>query len=235
MNLLDIKYKRHFEILPHQGLSMFIEDIKTYSSKIKSGEISAVSDLLMATEKMLVVQSDDNINFSQVAEIIDYFGNIVKCVHDKLQESVKKLEDRVKHLENLEEVILVGQIASKVEKVFVGEIVNGTNVSDSRYLTIDQLESALSDLGRYSRQSKIIFESEKEVLKANENWDTLESTFRLNSDLYGAIKSLKSHRNIMAHPGMSVREARDRLANCSDRDIANRLLDILKNASVKNI
>ena len=155
--------------------------------------------------------------------------------YDKLQESVKKLEDRVKHLENLEEVLLVGQIASKVEKVFVGEIVNGTNVIDSRYLTIDQLESALSDLGRSSRQSKDIFKSQEEVSKAKENWDRLETTFRLNYELYGAIKSLKSNRNIMAHPGMSVRQARERLANCSDRDIVYRLLDILEKASVKNI
>ena len=221
-----------FQIPPHQRLPNFTEDIKTYSSKIKSGEYSAVPDLIVVVDKVvLVVQSDDEINLTQVAEIIDCLGNVVKCLleeHDKLQDSVKKLEDRVKHLENLEEVLLVGQIASKVEKLIVGKIVNGTNVTDSRYLTIDQLDFALAHRGWNSRQSKSIFESEKEVLKANENWDTLESTFRLNSDLYGAIKSLKSHRNIMAHPDMSVREARDRLANCSDRDIANRLLDILE-------
>ena len=227
------------EISPHQGLSTFTKDIKTYCSKIKSGEVSAVSDLVVVTEKIvLVVQSDAEINLTQVAEIIDCLGNVVKCLleeHDKLQDSVKKLEDRVKHLENLEEALLVGQIASRVEKVFVGEIVNGTNVIDSRYLTIDQLESALSDLGRNSRQSKDIFKSQEEVSKAKENWDRLETTFRLNSNLYGAIKSLKLHRNIKAHPGMSVRQARERLVNCSDRDIVYRLLDILEKASVKNI
>ena len=193
----------------------------------------------MVTEKIvLVVQSDDNINSTQVAEIIDCFGNFVKCLleeHDKLQESVKELDDRVKHLQNLEEFLLVGQIASKVEKVFVGEIVNGTNVSDARYLTIDQLDSALSDLHRKSRRSKSIFKSQEEVSKANENWDRLESTFQLDPDLYGAIRSLKTHRNTNALPGMSVRQARERLANCSDRDIAYRFLDILEKASVKNI
>ena len=231
-----------FEIPPHQGLSTFTEEIKTYSSKIKSGEVSAVSDLVVVTEKIvLVVQSDAEINLTQVAEIIDCLGNVVKCLleeHDKLQESVKKLKDRVKHLENLEEVLLVGQIASKVEKVFVREIVNGTNVTDSRYLTIDQLESALSDLGRNSRQSKDIFKSQEEVSKAKANWDRLETTFQLDYELYGAIKSLKSYRNTKAHPGMSVRQARERLANpsvCSDRDIAYRLLNILEKASVENI
>ena len=191
------------------------------------------------TEKIvLVVQSDDNINLTQVAEIIDCFGNIVKCLleeHDKLQECVKTLEDRVKHLQNLEEALLVGQIASKVETVLVQKILDGTNVSDSRYLTIHQLENALSDCGRKSRQSKSIFKSQEDISKGNENWDRLETTFRLDSDLYGAIKSLRSHKNIMAHPGMSVRQARERLANCIDRDIAYRLLDILEKASVKNI
>ena len=227
------------EISPQQGLSTFTKDIKTYCSKIKSGEVSAVSELVVVTEKIvLVVQSDAEINLTQVAEIIDCLGNVVKCLleeHDKLQDSVKKLQDRVKHLENLEEILLVGQIASKVEKLFVGEIVNGTNVSDSRYLTIDQLDFALSDLGRNSRQSKDIFKSQEEVFKAKENWDRLETTFQLNPNLYGAIKSLKSHRNIKAHPGMSVRQARERLVNCSDRDIVYRLLDILEKASVKNI
>ena len=117
------------EIPPHEGLSTFTKDIKTYCSKIKSGEYSAVSELVVVTEKtVLVVQSDVEINLTQIAEIIDCLGNVLKCLleeHDKLQESVKKLEDRVKHLQNLEEVLLVGQIASKVENV---EIVNGTNV-----------------------------------------------------------------------------------------------------------
>ena len=228
------------EIPPHQGLSTFTKDIKIYSSKIKSGEVSAVSDLVGVTEKIvLVVQSDAEINLTQIAEIIDCLGNVVKCLleeHDKLQESVKKLEDRVKHLQNLEEVLLVGQIASKVEKIFVGEIVNGTNVSDSSYLTIDQLDSALSEWN--SRLSKNIFKSQEEVSKAKENWDRLETTFQLDPNLYGAIKSLKSHRNAIAHPGMSVTQVRERLANrsvCSDRDIAYRLLDILDRASVKYI
>ena len=229
--------------IPHeQGLASFTEDIKTCSSKIKSGEYSAVSDLVVVTEKIvLVVQSDADINLTQVAKIVDCLGNVVKCLleeRDKLQDSVKKLEYRVKQLENLEEVLLVGQIASKVEKVFVGEIVNGTNVTKSHYLTIDQLDSALSDCVNNSRLSKNIFKSQEEVSKAKENWDRLETTFQLDFELYGAIKSLKSHRNIMAHPGMSVRQARERLANrsvCSDHDIAYRLLDILEKASVKNI
>ena len=109
------------------------------------------------------------------------------------------------------------------------------NVTDSRFLTTDQLESALSDFGRNSRQSKDIFKSQEEVSKAKENWDRLETTFQLEPNLYGAIKSLKSHRNYKAHPGMSVRQAHEHLANCSDRDIVYRLLDILEKASVKNI
>ena len=242
-----------FEIPRNQGLPSFTKDIKNYFAKIKSGEVSAVSDLVGITEKIvLVVQSDADINLTQVAEIIDCLGNVVKCLleehdklqeshdklqesHDKLQESVKKLDDRVKHLEKLEEALLVGQIASKVEKVFVGEIVNGTNVTKSRYLTIDQLESALSDCDWDPRQSKSIFKSQEEVLKAKENWSRLQTTFELDYELYGAIKLLKSHRNTNAHPEISVRQARELLANCSDRDIAYRFLDILEKASVKNI
>ena len=179
---------------------------------------------------LLVVQSDAEINLTQVAEIIDCFGNIVKW----LLEAQYRLEDRVKHLEKLEEAILVGQIASKVENVLVQKILHGTNVRDSRYLTIDQLENALSDCG----QSKNIFKSKEDVSKGNENWDTLETTFHLDSDLYRAIQSLKSQRNITVHPAMSVRKAREHLTNKSignDRDIVYRLLDILEKASVNYI
>ena len=235
-----------FEIPPHQGLSTFRKDIQTYCSKIKSGEISAVSDLDGVAEKIVVVvQSDENIDLTEVAEIIEYLRNVVKWLleqhdelqgrHDKLQESVKKLEDREKHLVNLEEALLVGQIALKVEKVFVGEIVNGINVTKSRYITIDQLKSALSDSGWDPCQSKDIFKSQEDVLKAKENWSRLQTTFQLDYELYGAITFLKSNRNPIAHPGVSVRQARERLVNCQDRDIVYRLLDILEKASVKNI
>ena len=229
--------------IPHnEGLSTFAEDIKTCSSKIEIGEVSDVSEFVGVIDKViLVVQSDDDINFNDVAVVIECLGNVLKYLltqNDSLQESVKQLEDRVKHLEKLEEALLVGQIASKVEKVLVQKILDGTNVSDFRYLTIDQLENALSDCGRKSRQSKNIFKSKEDVSKGNENWDTLETTFQLDSDLYGAIQSLKSNRNIMAHPGMSVKEARERLTNKligNDRDIVYRLLDILEKASVNYI
>ena len=234
------------EIPPHQGLSTFRKDIQTYCSKIKNGEISAVSDLDGVAEKIVVVvQSDENIDLTEVAEIIEYLRNVLKWLlekhnklqesHDKLQESVKKLEEKEKQLENLEEALLVGQIASKVEKVFVGEIVNGTNVTKLRYLTIDQLKSALSDSGWDPCQSKSIFESQEEVLKAKENWSKLQTNFQLDYEFYGAITILKSNRNIIAHPYMSVTQARKRLANCRDHDIVYRFLDILEKASVETI
>ena len=234
------------EIPPQQGLLTFKENIKTYCSKIESGEISAVPELIQVIKEIhLALQSDAEIDLTELRVITDCLVNLVRCLleqhgelqesHDELQVSIQDLDDRVKKLENLEEILLIGQIASKVEKVFVEEIVNGTNVSDSYFLTIDQLDYALSDLGRNSRLYKNIFESEEEVSTANDNWDRLESTFWLDTNLYCAIKSLKLDRNNMAHPGMSVREARGRLANCSKRDTVYRLLDILDRAFVENI
>ena len=54
--------------------------------------------------------------------------------------------------------------------------------SNSSYLTIDQLDSALSHWN--SRQSKNIFKSQEEVSKAKENWDRLETTFQLDYKLW---------------------------------------------------
>ena len=237
-----------FEIPSRQWSPTFIEDIKTYSSKIISGEISAVPDLIQVIKNILsVLQSDAEIDLTQLRVITVCLGNLVMCLlkqhdklhkqesHDELQVSVQELDERVKELENLEESLLVGQIASKVEKVFIGEIVNGTNVTKTRYLTIGQLESALSDRGWDPLQSESIFKSQEEVLKAKENWRRLQTTFQPDYKLYCAIKSLKWHRNNKAHPGMSVTQARERLANCSDRDMVYRLLDILDRASVQNI
>ena len=227
-------------------LPTFIEDIKTYFSKIISGKVSAVSDLLVVTENIVsVMQSDADINLNQVAEIIDCLGNVVRCLleqHDELQEShaelqvsIQDLDDKPKELEDLEETLLIGQIALKVEKVFVEEIMNGTNVTDLRYLTIYQLHSALSNLGRGLHQSKDILMSQEEVYKAKANWKTLDSTFELNSNFYHAITTLKSYRNSKAHPDMSVIQARERLSNCRYRNIVSKLLDILEKASIKNI
>ena len=259
---------------PHQGLSTFTEDIKIYSSKLESGEYSAASKLVgVIDEVVLVVRNDDNINLTQVSEIIDCLRNVVKYLveerdklqeshdklqeshdklqeshdklqesHDKLQESrdklqkrVKELEDRLKHLENLEEILLVGQVASKVEKVFIGEVVKGTNITKTRYLSIGQLVKALSDRAWDPLKSKSIFKSQEDVLKAKENLDGLETTFQPDYELYCAIKELKVRRNPIAHPGMTVTQARERLVNCHDRDIVYRLLDILDRAKVQNI
>ena len=238
---------------PHQGLSTFTEDIKIYSSKLESGEYSAASKLVgVIDEVVLVVRNDDNINLTQVSEIIDCLRNVVKYLveerdklqesHDKLQESRdklqkrgKELEDRLKHLENLEEILLVGQVASKVEKVFIGEVVKGTNITKTRYLSIGQLVKALSDRAWDPLKSKSIFKSQEDVLKAKENLDGLETTFQPDYELYCAIKELKVRRNPIAHPGMTVTQARERLVNCHDRDIVYRLLDILDRAKVQNI
>ena len=206
-----------------------------------------------------VLQSDAEIDLTQLRVINDCLGSLVKFLlkqhdklhkrhvklqesheelqesHDELQVSVQELDERVKELENLEESLLVGQIASKVEKVFVGEIVNGTNVTKTRYLTIGQLRHALSDHGWDPLQSESIFESQEEVLKAKENWKKLHTTYQPDYELYGAIKSLKWHRNNKAHPGMSVTQARGRLANCRDHDMVYRLLNILEKAAVQTI
>ena len=261
-------------ITPRIWLPTFIEDVQTYSAKIISGEISAVPDLIRIIKKILsVLQSDAEIDLTQLRVITDCLGSLVKVLlkqhdqlqkrhdelqeshdklherhvklqeshdelqesHDELQVSVQELDEKVKELEDLEEVLLVGQIALKVEKVFIGEILYGTNVTKTRYLTIGQLKYALSDHGWDPLQSESIFKSQEEVLKAKENWERLQTTFQPDYELYGAIKSLKWHRNNKAHPGMSVTQARERLANCSDHDMIYRLLDILEKAKVQNI
>lgn len=73
---------------------------------------------------------------------------------------MKKLQQQLKRLESLERSHLIGQIALKLERVLIDDILKGTKVN-KRYMTLDLLQEAATN-GDRKRHFKGIFSNEDE-------------------------------------------------------------------------
>ena len=189
------------------------------------------------TDSVIVaIQSEENVDMNQIAMIIDCLKQSVLILFEETDHLKKEME-KLKKLQKLEEGLLIGQIATKVEKEIIKRLLEGTHVEETYFLTINQLERAC-EKGLGSRQK--IFSDQHQIDKANENWDNLETMLGLNNNIYGAIESFKSVRNIDAHPNLSVNDALKRLetvtsCNGKDKDMVKKLIEILQKLSVTDI
>jgi FtsZ-binding cell division protein ZapB len=169
-----------------------------------------------------------------VSFLFDETEELKKKVHN-LEKEVDNLKKEVERLKKLEDELLVGQIAAKVEQEIVNRLLEGTNASSS-FLTINRLIN-ICDKGISSRQQ--IFTKQEEIDAVNRNWDDLQTKIGLDDDVYGAIEKFKSGRNREAHPNLTIKQVQDRLKTCTyspaNKAMIDRLVKILQELSVTNI
>ena len=94
----------------------------------------------------MCVQSGEEFDVNKVAIVIDKLSQVIMCLFDKvdsLEKKMKELKQEWMKLKMLEEDVLLGQIALVTEKEIVKCILRDTDVQQTKYITINELESAL--------------------------------------------------------------------------------------------
>ncbi len=181
--------------------------------------------------------------YSEVDRSKDKIGKLEAEVGG-LKEEVKKLNEKVKKAVSQQDIILIGQLAYKLDKVLVKKALQDTGVEKKQmdYLTINQLEHVATENGPgkpLSREAKRIFQSELITEKAVKNWDDLYEKLDLET-VFDAILSFKESRNYEAHPDINLEDAYRRLHSSTyltvnDKEMMEKLYKILQDLNVQNI
>ena len=130
----------------------------------------------------------------------------------KLEEVTKDLQElRRKHamLGEIEQKLVVGQIAFEMDKVILDVVLKGIGSrEDLAIFNISAMEKAIEKKGNYSD----VFKSEDERRKVEMRWNTLKSSIGWEGRHFRYIGQLKRLRLDSAHPEMDAETIRKALA-----------------------
>ena len=167
------------------------------------------------------------------------FFNRLDAVEKELKDQNKMIADlktkyedlkaEYEKLKKLQDDLLIGQIALSLESKIVRRALQGTGIS-TRFITIKNIEDALS--GREHYFSKKIFTTEEQKEAVRRNIEQLHKEFPsiIGYDIHNVIIHYKQCRNHKAHPEIDIGEIRARLAESQfqDQNTIDKMLEILE-------
>ena len=212
-------------------------NVKDYAHQIQTMSLTELPGIVDCI--ILLVQSGGDVNLKEViASLKNAMTHLLTRSSGLKEETlnilVKDLQQRLERLESLERSLLIGQIALKLEKVLIDNILEDAN-GDKRYMTLEILDDAVT-YGDSLRHCRGIFLSDNERQLAKDKWDILQERLQLKSIHYHAIKALKVTRNTTTHSLQTVDEIITSLKKQTGvDDIVFELLEMLKNMKVKDI
>ena len=183
---------------------------------------------------ILLIQSEENINLEDIAAILQCSLISVKYLVE-LKQKVAFLE---RENEKYRIQLLIGQVASSLEEEIVKKILKDTG-SERFHVTLQQIEDTIN--GKKSRLLPEKFlETPGQKQKAEANWSHLKFYYKVEGEHYSLISKFKSGRNPIAHPCVTLSEAKEILESSkfvSDGDLKScfELLKILNLMNVKSI
>ena len=166
-----------------------------------------------------------------ITEPITYLFERVETLEKELEETKKELEEvkeKWESLKTLEDSLLIGELASTLEKEIVEKFLQGTGVSPKHH-TIQQIFIALQNEDDYMLPLTL---KQKDIIKANKN--DLERKYKLDKALYSIITALKYSRNIKAHPSIeNISTHLSDMVDQSDKEDAEEMLRVLRKIQKK--
>ena len=215
-NLTQDEYVRIIDaVIYHIKSSSVVESkkIAVIIDAIKNA-VSCLVDKVDTLEKELKLQ--EKMKLQHKKEVEEQRQEQEKQIQ-VLKEEVKDLKEKYGKLKELEEDLLIGQMAILTEKEIVNYMLKGTGVRCKMdFITIRNIEDALS--GRSYSDSMGIFTSKAQKDKAKKNRKELKEVHQIDGGMFRAIRSYKECRNIRAHPDIDVADLHARLAEIQHKD-----------------
>ncbi len=156
---------------------------------------------------LLVIQSEENVDVTQLAEIIDILHRrIDNLEHENvgLKKDIIELKSRLAILEGNRKKLIRGQIAVKFERTMIIEITKGCRVDANYFSSLGNLEKAIKGVESYSLP-ELTYDDRK---LAKTQWMKLDEKYQITQEDYAAMKCAKKIRTFVAHPEMDLQEAR---------------------------
>ena len=211
--------------------------LEEISIRIKNGSCSTqeCQEFTKSVDQViLLIQTGDNIDLEDIAAILQCSLTSVKYLVE-LKQKVDCLE---RENEKYRIQLLIGQIASSLEEEIVKKILKGTG-SERCHVTLQQIEDTID--GKKSRLLPEKFlETHDQKQKADDNWSHMEDDYKVEGEHYSLISKFKSGRNPIAHPCVTLSEAKRILESAKfvsdgDQKSCLKLLTILDSMDVKSI
>ena len=195
-----------------------------------------------------IQDSHIQVNAEEVAVIVDALKEPIKSLFSKvdtlekelkdLQRKYENLQKKYRELEELQSTLLVGQIASQVEKKLLKRILHGTDKYRAyqegtdvslEYATFNKIQDAIS--GRSEGYRTGIHLTVEDRAIAGANWDRMDGELQLDKKFYLSHDDFKKYRNNKAHPKLDHNNIQTCLAQLegNDRIQLEKMIKVIKN------
>ena len=161
-------------------------------------------------------------------------GEKIDQLEKEVQLSLKEISELKKEISELKSSLLVGQVASKLEKEIVKLLLKDAGLN--RTITINQLSCAVSPYpDRVSKRQ--LNATREQVVQINKSWTKFEADYQDADALYRVIDTYKMRRNKDAHPNMPLSEATEQLTkfDLKDKESVDLMLHTLESMKVDHI
>uniref|UniRef100_A0A1X7TZ23 Uncharacterized protein n=1 Tax=Amphimedon queenslandica TaxID=400682 RepID=A0A1X7TZ23_AMPQE len=199
--------------------------IDALTEHIRNGEVERKKIIAVLEELKELINSNFFNRLDAVEKELKDQNEIIKDLKAKYED----LKAEYEKLKKLQDDLLIGQIALSLESKIVKRTLQGTGIS-TRFITIKNIEDALS--GRKHYFSKKIFTTEEQKEAVQRNIEKLHAEFPsiIGSDMHNVIIHYKQCRNHQAHPELEIGEIRARLAESQfqNQEIIDKMLEILE-------
>ncbi len=225
-----------------EEIKKLIQDVlaRTDSDSMENAiSYAELSTFVVSLEDLMLVyisaQGELQNEFHKLKSAFDRHEKDHKAL-EKNHEALKKDHQALANLAADRDTLLLGQIASKLEKELVMHLVSGIDVlaknEDVCYFNLNEIDQLIE------AEKSNLTEAEKTRLKANEKTTIEEKKIELGDR--ACIRSWKNDRNKPAHPEVTLTEAREIVAKSGsilerEKKKAMKYLQILEDFKVNNL
>ena len=143
----------------------------------------------------------------------------------RLEKKVVCLEKKVKLLEEMEQNLLLGQLAFVVDRALLDKVLKDSGCRPANELhiySIQDMEKAIDGKQHYIG----VFE-ETERMSVKEHWKQLQNTLAWEGKHYRCLRYLKSTRLAEAHPEFDCGKMKDAIQKQADKEMKGVCLELL--------
>ena len=174
----------------------------------------------------ILVYIQDKEQPSELNNVLEALQQTVRSLFDdneKMRIEIKQLKEKLDKSQYLEDDIIAGQIASKLEKRFVSIILKGTGIKPN-FKTINHLLQVDPEKGLFQKSY-----GKENCEKIAQNLEKLVEEQEGLLNLFGIIDHFKTVRNSKAHPNLSLEVASKYVSESSfDESHKEELLHLIK-------
>ena len=194
---------------------------------------STIPDIHKRLDEISVRIQNGSCSKQECQEFTDLVDQVIQCSLTSVKYLVE-LKQNVAFLDRENEKyriqLLIGQVASSLEEEIVKKMLKDTG-SERFHVILQQIEDTIN--GKKSRLLPEEFlETPDQKQKADDNWSHLEFDYKVEGEHYSLISKFKSGRNTIAHPCVTLSEAKEilesaKLVSNGDQKSCLELLKIL--------